>query len=353
MIHPPPATISGHRAPGGPPGTCPPGQVRDPATPRGARRRSAPRGARCGGQATLETLIASAFVLVPLFIMVSLLGKLIDVRHSAIQAARYESWEYTVWYSDERQRPDGFTRVVPVKDLARLRNETRKRFFSRTDLVLQDADGRGWSRRERRPLWTDHAGRSLYGQSVPVDRHVVEGPDDPPGSGLAGGVVQAINGAMRVIRVVFRAMSRIMGWFGIRAGFTVTNPEGYFASAVEVPVRISPVPFGLTPADARGNPFPTRLRFTAGAGVLSDGWNAGGRDHAAFQVGGLVPTKLLDIPALNTVRDIVSRIFLAPELGSDSLQFGYIAHDAVHPDRLEPAGAQACVPRVSAICYGQ
>ena len=53
------------------------------------------------GQAMTEMVIASSFVLVPLFLLIPLLGKYIDLNQSTIQATRYEAWEYTVWYNDE------------------------------------------------------------------------------------------------------------------------------------------------------------------------------------------------------------------------------------------------------------
>ena len=47
----------------------------------------------CRGQAMTELTVASAWILVPLFLLIPLLGKYIDLRHTAIQAARYATWE--------------------------------------------------------------------------------------------------------------------------------------------------------------------------------------------------------------------------------------------------------------------
>lgn len=43
------------------------------------------------GQAMTEFLISASFVLVPLFLGISLLGKYIDIKHAGIQAARYQA----------------------------------------------------------------------------------------------------------------------------------------------------------------------------------------------------------------------------------------------------------------------
>ena len=62
------------------------------------------------GQAMTEFTIAATYVLVPLFVFVPLLGKYIDFKHASIQNARYQAWEYTVWYDDidERDILDNF-----------------------------------------------------------------------------------------------------------------------------------------------------------------------------------------------------------------------------------------------------
>ena len=62
----------------------------------------------CNGQAMTETVVTAATVLIPLFLLIPLLGKYIDIKHRAIQSARYEVWEYTVWYGADSETPSGF-----------------------------------------------------------------------------------------------------------------------------------------------------------------------------------------------------------------------------------------------------
>lgn len=50
------------------------------------------------GQATVELLVAAMFILIPLYIAIVAIGKLLDVQHTAEMAARYATWERTVWY---------------------------------------------------------------------------------------------------------------------------------------------------------------------------------------------------------------------------------------------------------------
>lgn len=58
------------------------------------------RQAPVAGQAMVEMLVAGMFFLVPLFLAIVVVGKFIDVQHTADMAARYATWERTVWYPD-------------------------------------------------------------------------------------------------------------------------------------------------------------------------------------------------------------------------------------------------------------
>ncbi|MDZ7736789.1 MAG: hypothetical protein U5P41_12365 [Gammaproteobacteria bacterium] len=93
--------------------------------------------------------------------------------------------------------------------------------------------------------------------------------------------------------------------------------------------------------------FP-ETNIVAQAAVLGEGWNAGGRKHAEFQVGGIVPTKvlgeILEKEPFKTTLDVIS-IFI-PEFSpcntrnpmlpdSGSFWLGFIDFDTVHPDRLD------------------
>jgi hypothetical protein len=55
-------------------------------------------GLQSRGQAMVEILVAAMFILIPLYIAIVAVGKLIDVQHTTDMAARYATWERTVWY---------------------------------------------------------------------------------------------------------------------------------------------------------------------------------------------------------------------------------------------------------------
>ncbi|HTT07932.1 MAG TPA: hypothetical protein VMH34_03995 [Gammaproteobacteria bacterium] len=291
------------------------------------------------GQAMTELAITASFVLVPIFLMIPLLGKYIDIRHSTIQAARYEAWEYTVWYASKSDLPDGFGLPQPVKDVYETQREARRRFFSDTKIPISDNDRTGWKSADRNLTWTDHRGGVLYSGTPP-------GTPDVPGPDLTPDPTHIFSGVLKVVSLAFQALQSVLNFFGVSAGFTAINADGYFKSSVASPVANVA---GLAPFDT------INLSFNAKASVLADGWNSGGTAQTAYQAAGIVPTKLLDNPVMNGLQSIVG--ILAPELrpcdpwvpfppwNSDdkgSLWFGYIANDAVHPDRLASGGSHSC-----------
>lgn len=323
---------------------------------------------RCfaAGQAMTELLIAATFVLVPLFLLVPLLGKYIDIRHSTIQAARYEAWEYTVWFNGTGggltdDRPGGYPNALPIKTIAEVEAESQRRFFSATALPLDGDDLLGWDEAERNPLWTDHHGEKLWDGTLDPDTLTRRNEPTPD---LTGGVMSTVIG---IIDTIFEALADAMSLIG-DVGFTAINKDGYSISSVAAVVR---VPEGLIDfahlADAGVDTSVRRfdLTFRSQAAVLTDSWNAGGLEHVTNQAGGLVPTKILDelfdnIPVIADVWNIFAAIvpelllcnpsydhpfdkpFAPPESDpakkDGSLWLGYMDIDAVPPDRLDMDG---------------
>lgn len=334
-----------------------------------ARRRSR-------GQAMTETVIVASFVLIPLFLLIPFVGKLIDIRHTTIEAARYEAWEWTVWYADNGETPIGFTHSQPVKSENAVEQETRRRFFSRPGLPIRSTDsGTGWTASDANPLWTDHRGGRLYngdlGRTTPsgVPSSDIEHSESTPTVPVIGDVFDVL---LDIIDTVFSAIAEAMSVLGSPIGFDAINTEGYAKATVVTPIDTPP---GLVDvATISGSAADTgvdvgTLYFRGHAGVLTDAWNAGGVRHTYARAGGIVPTTLLNglidaIPGLPEVLAVVT--YLTPELRlcnppiwhpadldtsmgkpppdqDGSLWLGYIDIDAVPPDRLEttdgdPAG---------------
>ncbi len=339
------------------------------------------------GQAMTETVITASTVLVPIFLLIPLLGKYIDMKQTAIQAARYEAWEYTVWYGNNQfqtlttpggERPFGYSASgQPVKTQTQVRTESRKRFFSDVNNANPD-EGTALANLQINQndiqtapspnlMWVDHRGQPLWDGATTGVTPTTSGPTPD----VTGGI---FNTVLDIIDTVFGAVALIASSLtNSGTGFTIINMDGRAITGVTIDVF---PPGGLidwaTFADPGGiggtddsMPNIPVLSFGASASVLSDTWNAGGLEHTMNQAGGLVPTRILG-DLLSPVQPVVDFLasFLAPELrGCDpwiqlptfldptnnadgssdgSLWLGYVNIDAVHPDRLDGGGAHDC-----------
>jgi hypothetical protein len=105
------------------------------------------------GQAILEFMVA-ALVLIPLFLLMPLIGKYLDIKQATIAASRKLAFECTVRYAD-------CSNLTANPSFA---DEIRMGFFAgdaspvlTNDYPAQDAIGAG----QGNPLWVDNQGRSL------------------------------------------------------------------------------------------------------------------------------------------------------------------------------------------------
>lgn len=363
------------------------------------------RSHKLRGQAMTEFVIAAAFVLMPLFIFVPLLGKYIDFKHSAIQAARYEAWEYTVWYNDisERDILDNFnsgdaTFVMPEKDWATTHNEAQIRTMSTVGRVAaadtndpQPGEIRaikaldGGATYTPNIMWRTHQGLPFYSGATTYNDALSD--EETPTITIFGvNVGQWLNTLFGIVQIGFDAVSAIInlidsfssqnqsdgstmpgagGVFAGNAGFSAMNMDGYTKVNFDAMATVFNNELGIRESlteSAGGDQTTTDLGFRARAGVLADGWNAGGTAHTYLQVGGATPStlvnELLNLPGLSEIWDLIS--FIAPELSrcdpggsgvppdplvksplaapEGHLWLGYVDGDVVHPDRLSVDG---------------
>ncbi len=360
-----------------------------------------------------EFLIAAAFVLLPLFIFVPMLGKYIDFKHKAIQSARYQAWEYTVWYEDmdERDILDNFntgdtTFAMPVKTRETTQREAVSRFMGPTgnepvvpggavatntnvvpirNITASDRFSAGY---EQNPLWRDHHQRQFFTgyddltYNFDPDTGTVTDDDTPTLTIFGVDVGGFLNTLVDVVSFGFDAVSAIINIidsfsranqadgstpagasppFSGSAGFGAMNTNGYARFAFDANAQVYSNSIGIRERLNEATDDHLDLvaqAFPVSAGVLADGWNAGGTAHAYLQVGGTTPATLvnalLNLPGLSQIWDLIS--FIAPELsrcnpggvdGVDEpfvrsplaaewghLWLGYVDGDVVHPDRL-------------------
>lgn len=318
------------------------------------------------GQALTEFLICASYVLIPLFLGLSMLAKYIDIKQAAVQAARYEAWEYTVWYATDTEniitremmsgfgdgQDDNFV-VQPLKNTARTKAEARRRFYTnpQDELPISNTDfTTDWTVGNRNQFWVDRRGNSLY---TGVAGGTLLSSEDTPTLPVIGDVMNLM---MDILDWAFSAIGALLSFVGGSEGFTAINTNGYATSTTSLTVPISRQ---FIDVQTIGGPLATNLNtdeltFTGTAGVLTDGWNAGGVSQVYNQAAGTVPStllkKIIEAPVIKDIWNIVS--LLAPELrtcnpgvprpndDTGSLWFGYIDIDAVHPDRLSGGGRE-------------
>lgn len=263
----------------------------------------------------VEFVLAAVLFLIPVFLIVPLLGKYIDMKGTAIMGARYAAWERTVWYGGNAS---SVSWEGADKTDGEIRNEVRSRIFSDrwgsgdTGISANDKSSTGWAGQGRKKSWYNRDGGAMLANYDSVAQ-TLENRDTP---GLA-------NDVLNLIVTVADAIGP----------FTL-EMKGLYAA--EVSVTANTLPIGMTlyndPAQAF-NPGP--LTFSDTNVILSNTWSANGAAHVKKQTEGLTPTSIFSNPVIKTIWDI-ARITLgvvaAPELLF--LEIGKIEPDVVPPDRL-------------------
>lgn len=261
------------------------------------------------GQAATEFLIAAVYVLVPLFLVIPLVGKYIDVKQALIQEARFEAWEYTAWFMDKKRMMD-FPRHHPnIRSAVRPWQETRQagEVIFLSDITSFDYGKRqGESPVTANPLWRDNRGTSLLtgGDTVVLEGSLRE-TDTPNPSGK-----NIINDLLTIINDISEAVKKVLKFEGQHAGFDALNSKGFFKSKVSLSLR-SPgevIPCFSLAGDKNSSGTP--LKFTGKAAVLTDCWNAGSTKNAIGETKGLVLSSLLHPLShiLNTLIDDAQRV---------------------------------------------
>ena len=317
-----------------------------------------------------EFIISASFFLIPLFLGMTYIAKYIDIKQANIQAARYQAWEYTVWFANDTVRGidyssgrlnnggevmGGFTHFdLPVKTTAMTHAEARQRFYTNpgtatSSLPITSTDAStGWTVANKNPFWDDRDNNPLYAGVDGAGMSLTSSTETP----TLPIIGDAINILLKGIGIIFGVVGDLMGLIGSNVGFNAITTEGYATVTESMQVGV-PEDYRYM-VDGNSNLLgtgtaATNYDFVSRASVLSDAWNTGGTDQTYNQVGGMVPTVLLKelfnaIPGFNTIWSIAS--VLAPELrlckpgfpypSSDkgSLWIGHIDIDAVHPDRL-------------------
>ncbi|QJE02313.1 hypothetical protein HH212_21700 [Massilia forsythiae] len=270
---------------------------------------------RARGQAMVELLVAALFILIPLFVGIAAVGKLIDVRHTTDMAARYATWERTVWYdgggdfavlNEPNRKSDA---AIGNEVAARLLNDRS----AGAGAVIRDSDRHVAALVNGiDPMWRDSAGvaylKDAGGLATTIGR-------ETPATDVGKEPLAAL-GAVAVAGP---------------AGFAPPLPGDNLATvrvALEGVAGNSAVYRRLWSSSAawRG------LDFHADGAILSNTWGANGKAGTRQMVARAVPTAQ-GLGAI--VQD--ARAGLAPwdPVQPGRIEAGKIAVDVVPPDRLK------------------
>jgi hypothetical protein len=270
------------------------------------------------------------------------------MKHTAIQTARYEAWEYTAHYESLGDQSSGFNSVAnskkPQKSVGNLKNESRRRFFVPTNAGLRTGgDSAVITSGDVKPLWHYHSGLSMYD---PLALDTVSGLNQnltPDPTGVLSAILYVIQIVFSAIADILSAVASAIGASPV--GFDSVNAEGYFKSTVSIPVKNPPEYTAFSLANTAPMFITNRnVRMQASAGVLTQGWSAGGVLHTQSQAKGMVPTALIGMILNDPIplQTVVAAVLLSPELHPDSLDFGHMDIDAVDPSHLEGGGTHSC-----------
>lgn len=243
------------------------------------------------GQSTVEFIVVS-LVLVPLFLIVPLLGKYLDIAQTTQIASRYVAFEGAVHHSSS---------TSGWKTDAELATEVRRRFYSRNDLSVKTNDVVSEIDSDRNPLWTDHRGDAL----VSDFNHV------------------SVNTTTSSMDTLFKGVAKIDD---LSSSFDLPDENLYSGT---VSVELANVA-GLSPFDA------IDLSVSRKTVVLVDPWAAKGPDDVRSKVkdsGAFVfPYQGLQIPA--TVLNPFIKLFETAAGGASPPKIGRVDADIVPIDRV-------------------
>ncbi len=262
------------------------------------------------GQAMSEFVITGVLFLIPVFLLVPVFGKYLDMKSQAVLGARYAAWERTVWYGGTSASVDW---PGAAKSADEIGNEVRQRVFSEgAGIASSDKSAGSFGGSGVKTGWYNRDGSSMLADYNAVAQST-ENRDTP---GIANDVLNLLV-----------TVADAIGPFNLEM-------KGLEVADVSVTASTLPIDMSLN-GDATKSFNPGPLTFSDRSAVLSNTWAANGASHVKSQTQGLTPTSIFQNPVVKVIWD-VARITLgviaAPELLF--LEIGKVEPDVVPPDRL-------------------
>lgn len=275
------------------------------------------------GQAMAEFTIAAAFVLIPLFLMIPLLGKFIDMKATTIQAARYAAWERTAWYGNSDW-------AAGQKSDSQIQSEVQQRFFADApNAPLRSTDKTLTGTIGGKPLWHDHSGASMLSSYS---------------AGLGGGTqtpgtLEAFLGrALKIVELI----DTVLG-----SNFKL-DMKSLYTSTVNLNAAQTAAISRATDSEVSGFAAPN---FVANQVLVANGWSANGPEFVKKQIEGLAVLSLAGRSPVSDVLNLIQTVAgtFVEELRPSSLKLGgQILPDYVPPDRLTAVTPASPPPKKTA-----
>ena len=258
------------------------------------------------GQAIAEFIIACAFLLVPLFLITTLLVKYVDMGVATQEAARYAAFQRTVFFPSSDLR--GAT--VATETSQQIENSMRQIYFG-DDYAVNDQQTQGLVGFVALPLWKDFSNQQMVAAQ----------------SGHLNALTDSASGLPQDVATgaVFGSIHSLGSLVGANLGFDL-DYNGLMAAHVSLAPANPSGPIGFRNLATPSTLFQQLgLVFNAQDTVLADGWSAADPGNVKHQVDGMVPTSLLS--PISTALSIFNfggqaGIGLFPDLGG--LKFGYV-----------------------------
>jgi hypothetical protein len=273
------------------------------------------------GQAIAEMIIASAFLLVPLFLLMTLLMKYIDMDVAAQEAARYAAFQRTVYMPSSSLR--GATAATRTQQ--EIETAMRVRLVGDPGFV-NEQQSQNLNGFIVNPRWKDQSNRQMVlGQSASLSTL----------SDSASGLLQD-----DAAGAVFGTIHALGSLVGANIGFNL-DYDGMMAAQVSLTPANPQGPIGYDNLATPSTLFEhLGLVFKAQDSVLADGWSAQGPDNNKQQIQSVMPLSGTLFTALNDIIKVAnfggtSGFGLFPDLSG--LTFGYVpinSTDEVPADRL-------------------
>jgi len=281
------------------------------------------------GQALIEMIVFTTFVIAPMMLLVPYLSKIIETQHYADMSSRYIAWERTVWLENQPGNWSGDDSTLAIKNTSQVMNDVPWRVFKGHSSVIT-------SEEPTDSKWNDSNTAQFlnFNQASQTDSEFLLAPFNPTeedetlhtyfendlnNHSVPGTVASLISTAFSALEIGGLDLEQ-KGFY--QANFSTQVTSHKLLEFINEDIDTDPENENADTENKRPHQF--EFPVTSNSYILASGWNAGGQSHNEKRVRSLVPSNLFDIGVLDSMRDAVSQIPIMKKLSSDSLKLGLI-----------------------------